>query len=155
MYLWIDANRKQKVEEVAESHTELLQTILFRPIRVADAGELSVAQTIKRAAPNAIVDSASQTLAKEALERNGIKIKRFNDGGIKVFFAFAPMKTSPLLKGTAWETMDVGGLLKRLDFGHIGTARLSGKQPTRGYWIPLEDIIDMDSQEDDTPTDKF
>ena len=143
MYLWIDANRKQKVEEVAESHTELLQTILFRPIRVTDIGELSVAQTIKRAA--GIGCTADIIYAKEALERNGIKIQKFDDGSVKVFFAFAPMKTSSLLKGTVWEMMDIGGLLKRLDFGHISTARLCGKQPTRGIWIPLEEMIDLEN----------
>ena len=143
MYLWIDANRNQKVEEVAECHSELLQTILFRPIRVTEIGELSVAQTIKRAA--GIGYTTGTIYAKEALERNGIKIQKFDEGGIKVFFAFAPMKTSPLLKGTVWETMDIGGLLKRLDFGHISTARLCGKQPTRGIWIPLEEIVDLDN----------
>ena len=153
MYLWIDANRKQKVEEVAESHSELLQTILFRPIRVTDVGELSVAQTIKRAAGIGYTNDI--TYAKEALERNGIKIQKFDESGTKVFFAFAPMKTSPLLRGTTWETMDVGGLLKRLDFGHISTARLSGKQPTRGIWIPLAEIVDLDNQEDYVEPDNF
>jgi len=149
MYLWIDANRRQKVEEVIESHAELLQTILYRPIRVTEVGELSVAQTIKKAA--GIGSSTESIYAKEALERNGIKIQKSDDGSTKVFFAFAPMKTSLLLKSTMWETMDIGGLLKRLDFGHISTARLCGKQPTRGIWIPLEETIDLDNQEEEQP----
>jgi hypothetical protein len=153
MYLWIDANRKQEVEEVTESHTELLQTILFRPIRVTDAGELSVAQAIKRAA--AIGNTTEIVYAQEALLRNGIKVQKIADGGFKVFVAFAPMKTSPLLKGTVWETMDIGGLLKRLDFGHISTARLCGKHPTRGICIPLEEIVATDNQDDDIDNNKF
>ena len=121
--------------------------------RVAEVGELSVAQTIKRAAGTG--STADITYAKEALERNGIKIQKIDVGSTKVFFAFAPMKTSPLLKGTVWETMDIGGLLKRLDFGHISTARLCGKHPTRGIWIPREDIIDLNDQEDETEPNQF
>ena len=47
-YSFANENDQQNATDVTEDHTDLLQEILCGKVRVADVGELSVAQAIKR-----------------------------------------------------------------------------------------------------------
>ena len=126
----------------------MLQSILFQTIRVTNAGELSVAQAIKQAAESKSLDTypnrGTGSDAKEALERNGIKIANKLEGARVVFFEPSVIETT-LLKHTDWKGTNVKQLLARIEGAKGDSAKLGMGKTHRGISIPLEIIIGEDA----------
>ena len=148
MYCITHENDQQNASDVNEDHTDLLQEILCAKVRVADAGELSVVQAIKRAIAIGITPD---TYAKEALERNGIKIRKPQNGDREVFFVI-PILSKTLLKDTNWKDANIRQLLNRLPIAKETVAKFNGKT-TRGVSVPLDDVIGTELEQDDEPQD--
>jgi len=146
MYLITNENDQQNATDVTEDHTDLLQEILCGKVRVADVGELSVMQAIKRVIA---IGCTPDTYAKEALERNGIKVRKPQNGGREVFFVI-PILSKTLLKDTNWKDANIRQLLNRLPIANETVTKFNGKT-IRGISIPLEDIIGTESEHDDEP----
>jgi len=144
MYCITHENDQQNASDVNEDHTDLLQEILCAKVRVADVGELSVVQAIKRVIA---IGCIPDTYAKEALERNGIKIRKTQNGDREVFFVI-PILSKTLLKDTNWKDANIRQLLNRLPIAKETVAKFNGKT-TRGVSVPLEDIIGTESEQDD------
>ena len=139
MYHAISDNSPMGSTEVTEDHDDLLQSILFQPIKVKDHADLSVIQAIKKAVD---CDEASINIkhAEEALERSGIKIIKPHNSAHRVFFKPNVVK-DVLLKNTEWNGMNVKQLLIRTDGAKEYTANFAGKS-AKGISIPLENIMD-------------
>jgi len=146
MYFIIRENDPQNTTDVNEDHTDLLQEILCAKLRVADIGELSVAQAIKRVIA---IGYTQDIYAKEALERNGIKVRKPQNGDRDVFFV-VPVLSKTLLKDTNWKDANIKQLLSRLPTANETVARFNGKT-IRGICVPLEDMIGTESEQDDEP----
>jgi hypothetical protein len=148
MYCITNENDQNNTSDVSEDHTDLLQEILCAKLRVAEVGELSVAQAIKRVIAIGITEDV---YAKEALERNGIKVRKPRDGDNDVIFVI-PVMSKTLLKDTNWKDANIRQLLNRLPISKETVARFNGKV-IRGISVPLEDIIGKESEHDDEPQD--
>jgi hypothetical protein len=146
MYCFTRENDQQNATDVNEDHTDLLQEIIYAKLRVADVGELSVAQAIRRVTA---IGVTTDTYAKEALERNGIKVRRSQDGDREVFFVI-PILSRTLLKDTHWKDANIRQLLNRLPIAKGTVAKFNGKA-IRGISVPLDDIIGTESEYDDEP----
>jgi len=146
MYLIALENDQQNATDVSEDHTDLLQEIICAKLRVADVGELSVVQAIKRVTA---VGYTPDIYAKEALERNGIKVRKPQNGDRDVFFVI-PILSKTLLKETNWKDANIRQLLNRLPIAKKIVAKFNGKS-IRGISVPLEDIIGTESEQDDEP----
>ena len=112
--------------------------------------ELSVAQTIKRVAHVSIVATQSEIAAKEALERNGIKIVEQ-----EVHFVHQIVQDT-LLKNTKWKDMGVGLLLKRLKVGTATKTKMAGYEYSlRSTKISFQKIFGNEQVEDNSDGQQF
>jgi hypothetical protein len=153
MYLIAQENDQQNDSEVSEDHTNLLQDILWSKLRVAELGELSVVQAIKKAV--AIGYTTDIICATEALERNGIKIRKPQDREREVFLVI-PVLSKTLLKDTNWKDANIKQLLNRLPIAKETVAKFNGKA-VRGISVPLGEIIgsERSEQDDDDEPQEF
>ena len=138
MYCAIHNHSAEKTTQTIDEHDAMLQAILTQIIRVADAGELSILQTIRRA--NIInPTSTSRTLAKEALERYGIKIIKHHEEQM-VFFKTSDKQPEFLRNIPDWKSTNAALLLERVKEAKSFRARFGGMMQ-QGVGIKIENII--------------
>jgi len=152
MFFAIHQNSPQTNTDVTEDHDNLLQAILFQPIRITNFGELSVAQAIRKAT-NRSTYNPDMGYVFEALERHGIRIIKPQNYDCEVFFKPSAVEET-LLKNPEWKGTNVKQLLTRIDGAKETTAKFYGKT-VRGIGIPLENIIGTETSEQDNDSHDF
>ena len=149
MFGIIHDNNPKNSMTVTEDHHDLLQAILTQIIRVADEGELSIAQTIRKYAESQ--SPVNRTNAREALERYDIKIVKhqLND---MVLFNVASRYPAFIKNLPDWKGISVKMLLKRLPDTKEIRAKFNG-QPVYAIAMPIKNTTHIGYDEDEDNND--